>query len=180
MLECCLNRICRLSQFDPSLKRRASTGSTRPTMLTLLLRSLPSFYFCNLLLVSSASVGRVASPALGLRSPPTPPSFSFLSLSQKSCLSSPRPSVATCSPYLAYLAGSSVALRLRRLVLLQAQAQLKLGTGSPRRLPRPRLAPLPWHPPLHHLPSSPPAVGPSCPPSASRPAHASLRIDSVR
>ena len=146
---------CRLSQFDPSLERRASTGSTRPTMLTLLLRSLPSFYFCNLLLASSASVGRVASPHLGLRLP------------------------LTFSPYLAYLAGSSVALRLRRLVLLQAQAQLKLGTGSPRLLPRPRLALPPCLPLLRHLPSSPPAVGPSCPPSASRPAHASLRIYSV-
>jgi len=147
-------------QFDPSLKRRSSTGSTRPTMRTLLLRRLSTLYFCCLLLASSASVRRVASPHLGLRSPPTLPPFSFLSLSQESCLSSPWPSVAS------YL-------------LSLPWAQLKLGTGSPRLLPRPRLALPPCLPLLRHLPSSPLAVGPSCPPSASRPAHASLRIYSV-
>ncbi|EKX32455.1 hypothetical protein GUITHDRAFT_156330, partial [Guillardia theta CCMP2712] len=66
-------------------------------MRTLLLRRLSTLYFCCLLLASSASVRRVASPHLGLRSPPTLPPFSFLSLSQKSCLSSPWPSVATYS-----------------------------------------------------------------------------------
>ncbi|EKX39644.1 hypothetical protein GUITHDRAFT_154332, partial [Guillardia theta CCMP2712] len=66
-------------------------------MRTLLLRRLSTLYFCCLLLACSASVRRVASPHLGLRSPPTLPPFSFLSLSQKSCLSSPWPSVATYS-----------------------------------------------------------------------------------
>ncbi|EKX43694.1 hypothetical protein GUITHDRAFT_153247 [Guillardia theta CCMP2712] len=100
-------------------------------MRTLLLRRLSTLYFCCLLLASSASVRRVASPHLGLRSPPTLPPFSFLSLSQESCLSSPWPSVAPYSSSIQLPQPQSGELPLLTLAFAQARYGLAPSSSSP-------------------------------------------------